>query len=249
MTTAIETKPADTKPAIETKPTVLVSAPVAATKPADAIKAAVTATVAKVEPKVAAPKAPRKPRTPKANAVAAKPVVAPKIIRAAKTAKTPKISKAAKTAAARPVANAAKDAVNDFPAAVQAQFQKIQESWISGATDFGDLNLAGTEIQQVVEASRDAAMKGVNEMKNEIEKFFQESINGSVSSSKELMKAKSLPQLLELQSKHAQSALQAFVEHSRTLAAIASRTSQESFRPFNAGWTDAFGEFYKRASF
>lgn len=266
MTTPIQSKDVIANaPKVEAKPVgaPLMSARVTETRPADAIKAAVAATVAQTEPKVAvaAPKAPRKPRTLKAKTVAAEPVVTARAVKAPKAAKSPKAAtiaktvkaaktpKAAKTAAAKPATSASWNAATDFPDILQAQFKKIQESWMSGAADFGDLKLANTEIQQVVEATRDATLKGVNELKAEIEKFFQESINGNVASGKEMMKVKSLPQLLELQSKHAQSSLQAFVEHSRALAAIANRTTQEAFHPLSSGWTDAFSEFRKRASF
>lgn len=223
--------PADPTPEVEK---MKAAAPV---QPAG-IKQPGTAKIARVitAPKVKAVKTVRSrlPRPPKAH-------MAPQAPRAPR--------QTAAVLAAKPVIEAVATPLVEIPRVFESEMKKLQKVWFLKGLDTGDIHIANAELREVVETSRHAALDGIGAMSREMGKFFQHSLDESFSAARDLMNAKNLPELVELQSKLLQDSCEACLDHSQKLNDIARQTAFSALRPLSDNWAQLTGGFGKTGFF
>jgi hypothetical protein len=187
------------------------------------------------------------------KAIEAKAVAQPKAAAKTKTAVAKAVTRVTKkqppaVATIKPAIDLLSQSVMEFPEMIEAQLKKLQNGLFSQSLDIGDVHIANAELHELVEEQRVTAIAAARKMSQEMEKFFEASIKESLAASNQLMRVKSLPELIEMQSKLTQSGFQACVEHSRQMGAIANSATLDVFRPLTNGWSETMTGWYKRAS-
>ena len=96
------------------------------------------------------------------------------------------------------------------------------------------------EATERVEASASKATEGLRDCQSAILAATQANMNAIFEYVQEAFTAKSMPELMELSTKHAQRQMAMMTEQARGIAGAAQKAAVESTRPL-AGFTDTFG--------
>jgi phasin family protein len=102
--------------------------------------------------------------------------------------------------------------------------------------------LSKSNVEAVVE-SLTAATKGAEAVGTQAAAFSKKSFEDAVAASKSLTSAKSLQEVIELQSTYAKSAMEAYVAEMNALSQTLSASFKDTFSPINARMTATVEKF------
>jgi phasin family protein len=125
----------------------------------------------------------------------------------------------------------------------QASNQAFKEGVEKSLSALNEVNtLSKSNIEAVVE-SVTAATKGAETVGAQAMAFSKKSWEDAVAASKTLSGAKSVQEVVELQSKYAKSALEAYVAEMNTLTETLSASFKDTFKPINTRVTAVVEKF------
>ncbi len=259
-----ETQPLNTTPKATEAPkaaSVETTKPVAPTPAAPAsVKPQTPPAAKKVVAKKATTKAaparkaaPAKKASPAAKAPAAK-TAAKKPAQRKVTAKTrataQKTSKPkSKTTSQTSKSETGVDALTQTVKAFEQQIKSFQKNLTTENFEMGDMQIANAEIRKIFEATNESALKAANDLNTEIQSFTKKNVEDGLAANAKLMKVKSLPELVEVQSKLTQDAMQEYMAHSRTMFDIANNAAQDAIKPMSESWSNSIDQMRKMMPF
>ena len=100
-----------------------------------------------------------------------------------------------------------------------------------GPDDFADL---GKENLDAVHASGEAAAKGAESLRKNVESYAQRTFNRNVQASASLLKCKDLQQATELQIDYYRDFLDGFFQESAEFMKLATKSSEQAIEPLNS---------------
>ncbi|WKL57187.1 TIGR01841 family phasin [Asticcacaulis sp. ZE23SCel15] len=103
-------------------------------------------------------------------------------------------------------------------------------------------SLSKGNIEAVIE-SMTAATKGVETVGAQTAAFAKKNWEDAVAAGKSLSSAKSVQEVIELQSSWAKSSIEAYVSEMNTISETLSASFKDTFKPINARMTDAVEKF------
>ena len=110
-------------------------------------------------------------------------------------------------------------------------------------TALNDINaLSKSNVEAVVE-SLTAATKGAETVGAQALAFSKKNWEEAVTAAKTLSGAKSIQEVIELQSKYAKSSMEAYVSEMNLMTETLSASFKDTFKPINARMTDAVEKF------
>ena len=100
---------------------------------------------------------------------------------------------------------------------------------------------ATSEATERVEQSSAKAAEGLRDCQTSIWSAAQANINATFEYMQEAFNAKSMPELMELSSKHARRQMEMMTEQAKEITGAAQRAAAETVRPLTSGFTNPFG--------
>jgi phasin family protein len=126
--------------------------------------------------------------------------------------------------------NAAEEGVKGFEAAVKG---------------FEQFNTLGKENMEAVVAFLTTYAKGIEAINAELMAFAKKSIEDSVSATKALMGAKTVKELVDMQSDFAKTSFDELMSKSSRLGEMYAKVAQQAFEPLNARVSETMEKFAK----
>lgn len=124
----------------------------------------------------------------------------------------------------------ASDATEAFQGAVN-KGQETIEAIFKGYDEAAEF---GRDAFEAIVASTSATNKGVEAIQAEVLAYSKTALEESLAATKAALTAKSVQELVELQSDYAKSALDAFLQQATRVGELTTKVSQEAFGPINA---------------
>ena len=137
-------------------------------------------------------------------------------------------------------AEAIKTNVDKFTVAGNQAFKDGMEKTLSA---LAEANAASKSNVEAVVESLTAATKGAETVGAQALAFSKKNWDEAVTAAKTLSGAKSVQEVIELQSKYAKSSMESYVAGMNTLTETMSASFKDSFKPINARMTAAVEKF------
>jgi hypothetical protein len=100
---------------------------------------------------------------------------------------------------------------------------------------------AAREVTERVEQSSAKAAEGLHDCQTAIWSATQANINAMFEYMQQAFNAKSMPELMELSTKHARRQMEMMTEQAKDIVGAAQKATAESVRPLTNGFTNPFG--------
>ena len=123
---------------------------------------------------------------------------------------------------------------------------KTQENFEKAAESFGEMTAFGTETVEAVVASATAATKGAEEINEHAVSFAKDSFEKSAEMAKAAMTAKSVQEVLEIQTNFTKTFFDAYIAQANKIADVMTQTTSQASEPIN-GRFNAFVEAVQSA--
>lgn len=160
----------------------------------------------------------------------------------AKTKRTPE-----PTAAVENAATAGKDVMDKFMKASTEGYEKAfasaQDRMQDMMKQYDDLAGFGQKAMQAFVASSTAYAKGYEQLSAELMAFSKQQVEDSAAAARAAMTAKSLQELIDLQTTYAKTSMDAMMAQGTRLSEITTKLAQETVEPLNEQFTAAFDNF------
>jgi phasin family protein len=157
----------------------------------------------------------------------------------AKTKRTPE-----PTAAVDFAAGASKDVMDKFMKASTEGYEKAfasaQDRMQDMMKQYDDLAGMGQKAMQAFVASGTAYAKGYETLSAELMAFSKQQIEDGAATARAAMTAKSLQELIDLQTTYAKTSLDAVMAEGTKLSEITTKLAQDTVEPLNEQFTAAF---------
>ena len=111
--------------------------------------------------------------------------------------------------------------------------QAFKEGMEKSMTALNDMNAQSKRNLEAVVESVTAATKGAEQLSNEAMAYTKRAVEGQVEQAKALSGARSVQEVVELQTAFAKTAMEAYIAQMNKAAEIMSGVVKESFRPLN----------------
>ena len=111
--------------------------------------------------------------------------------------------------------------------------QAFKDGMEKSLAALNDLNAQSKRNLEAVVESVTAATKGAETLSNEAMSYAKKAVEGQVEQAKVLSGARSVQEVVELQTTYAKSAMEAYIAQMNKAAEIMSNVVKESFRPLN----------------
>jgi phasin family protein len=166
------------------------------------------------------------------------------------TAKTKRT--AASTKYVEGAATVGQEAVDNFvkvgTESYEKAFVEAQNRMQEAMKQYDDLASFGQATLQAFVASGTACVKGYEQLTAEWMAFGKQSMEDSVAAARAAMTAKSLQDLMDLQTSFARSSLDAMVAQGTRISELATKVAQETAEPLNERFNAAVDTFAKKAA-
>ena len=127
--------------------------------------------------------------------------------------------------------SATKEQVEQAVAATKEQVEKASDAALKG---YDELSTYGKETFDVYAKFNDAVVKGSEELGKAYYTFVKNAADANAETAKALMTAKTLNEVVEIQSEFARSSFDSFVNESGKLSEIGVKVATEAFEPVQA---------------
>lgn len=147
--------------------------------------------------------------------------------------KVEKVTEAAATEANKAAAVGEKFVKDAMAKASAMGDQAFREGMDKSLNSLNELNAQSKRNLEAVVASVTAATKGVEQVSAQAMAYTKKAVEGQVEQARALSGARSVQEVVELQSTYAKSALEAYVAEMNRFSETLSAAVKESFRPLN----------------
>lgn len=122
----------------------------------------------------------------------------------------------------------------------------ISKGRIQAATKgYGEMTDFGKDTVEAFVAASSATAKAVEAINAEVLAFSKTSFEDSVAAAKAVLAAKTLKEVVDLQTEFAKSAFESYVQQSSKLGELTAKLTQEAMQPINARFQAAVEKFVK----
>ena len=147
--------------------------------------------------------------------------------------KVEKVTEATATEATKATAAGEKFVKDAVAKATALGDQAFREGFDKSLNTLNDLNAHGKRNLEAVVASVTAATKGAEQVSAQAVAYTKKAVEGQVEQARALSSARSVQEVVELQTTYAKSALEAYVAELNRFSETFSAAVKESFRPLN----------------
>jgi phasin family protein len=123
--------------------------------------------------------------------------------------------------------------------------EKIEQGFGAAVKGFEQFNTLGKDNMEAVVAFSTTYAKGIEAINAELMAFAKKSIEDSVNATKALMGAKTVKELVDLQSDFAKTSFDELMSKSSKLGEMYAKVAQQAFEPINARVSETMEKFAK----
>ena len=121
----------------------------------------------------------------------------------------------------------------------------VQQGFDAAVKGFEQFNTLGKDNMEAVVAFSTTYAKGIEAINAELMAFAKKSIEDGVTATKALMGAKTVKELVDLQSDFAKTSFDELMSKTSKLGEMYAKVAQEAFEPINARVSDTMEKFAK----